>query len=183
MKKEIWENVDIENVRGEYQISNYGNVKRTKIFKAGFGRTYILEQEKMLTPFDNGHGYKVVGIPIQDGEKIKTKNFYVHRLVAQAFIENPQNKTEVNHKNYNRSDNRVENLEWCTSVENVNYSKIHQRHPVKKASGIRYKKGKYEVEISHGGTLHYCGRYWEYEDALKARINKLKELGVEEKYY
>ena len=183
MNTEIWENIEIDNLRGEYQISNYGNVKRTKILKAGFGRSYELEKERMLTPFDNGHGYKVIGLPVQDGEKRKTKNFYVHRLVAQAFIENPQNKPEVNHKNYNRGDNRAENLEWCTDIENTNYSKEHMCHPIKRTSGIRYKRGKYEVEISHDGKAHYCGRYWDFEDAVKARINKLKELGVDEKYY
>jgi len=183
MKKEIWKNIDIENLCGRYQVSNLGNVKRTAICKVGWGREYILEQERLMTPFDNGNGYKVVSFSVYDGEKKKRKNFYVHRLVANAFIDNPQNKPEVNHKNYNRGDNRVENLEWCTDIENTNYSKEHMRHPIKRTGGIRYKRGKYEVEISHGGKAHYCGRYWDFEDAVKARINKLKELGVDEKYY
>lgn len=183
MKKETWKNIDIENLCGRYQVSNLGNVKRTAICKVGWGGEYTIEQERLITPFDNGNGYKVVGFTIREREKKKRKNFYVHRLVATAFIDNPQNKPEVNHKNYNRGDNRAENLEWCTDIENTNYSKEHMRHPIKKISGIRYKGGKYEVEITHGGKAYYCGRYWEFEDAVKARTNKLKELGVDEKYY
>lgn len=52
----------------------------------------------------------------------KRKDLYIHRLVAQYFIPNPLNKPQINHKNCDRSDNRVENLEWCTSSENNDYT-------------------------------------------------------------
>lgn len=180
---EKWKNIKIENLLNEYQISDYGNIKRVKINKLCYGKPYVIEKEKTLKPFDNGNGYKVISLVVKDGEKRKRKNFYIHRLVAQAFIPNPQNKPEVNHLNYDRGDNRAVNLEWTTDAENTNYSKFNMRHPRKKISGIRYKQNKYEVEVSHGGKLHYCGRYKKYEDAIKARITKLKELGVNEQYY
>lgn len=72
------------------------------------------KKETLLKESDNGNGYKKVGIQ----ENGVLKNVYIHRLVAQAFIPNPLNKKEVNHKNGIRHDNRVENLEWVTSSEN-----------------------------------------------------------------
>lgn len=73
---------------------------------------------RMLTIFNNSSGYKVVHI---SSDKSK-KTVRVHRLVAQAFIANPQKKSCVNHINGNRGDNRVENLEWCTHSENNAHS-------------------------------------------------------------
>ena len=182
--KEEWKDIEIENLCGRYQVSNLGNVKRIAICKAGFCGNYILEQERLMKPFNNGHGYQVVSFAIQDGEKKKRKNYYVHRLVANAFIENPLNKPEVNHKNYIREDNRVENLEWCTDKENTNYSKDHLAHTRKNTSGIRLKNNKYEVGVYHKRKQYYCGRYATYEEALEVRNKKLEELGAfYEKHY
>ena len=69
----------------------------------------------MLVPSCNGNGYLYVSK--QSGRK--TKHYYVHRLVAEAFIENPLNKPEVNHIDGNKRNNIVENLEWCTRGENI----------------------------------------------------------------
>lgn len=181
---EEWRNIDIKNLLGEYQVSNMGRVKSTKIYKVANGKTFEVDRELIMTPFDNGSGYKVVCFTLLDEGKRKRKNFYVHRLVAQAFIKNPQNKPAVNHKNYNRGDNRVRNLEWCTDKENTDYSRIHATHPRSDTSGIRFKYGKYEVGVYHCGKQFYCGRFWEYEDALDARNKKLTELGAyDEKHY
>lgn len=75
-----------------------------------FGRVMCWKRRRVLRTRVNRDGYKVVGIC--------GKNYRVHRLVAQAFIPNPENKPEVNHKNGNKTDNRVENLEWATGFEN-----------------------------------------------------------------
>lgn len=72
-----------------------------------------------------GHGYTKVCL-IRPGDKIRHVA-YVHRLVAQAFIENPENKPQVNHKNFNRADNRKGNLEWCTPGENICHSRNSKR--------------------------------------------------------
>ena len=117
-----------------------------------------------------------MGLGIREEGKVKRKNYYVHRLVAKAFIPNPLNKPEVNHKDYDRSNNSVSNLEWCTDKENTSYSACHMANTRKEISGIRHRNGKYEVEISHHSKLHYVGRFWDYEDALEARNNKVKEL-------
>ena len=116
-QKEIWK--DILNYEGLYQISNLGNVKsleRThKIYnykkKEKVNRTikeHIMAQEKSKT------GYKNVAL-CKEG---KSKLYLTHRLVAQAFISNPNKKPQVNHKDGNKLNNNVENLEWVTASEN-----------------------------------------------------------------
>lgn len=72
-----------------------------------------------MTPTDNGYGYLIVGL----SKNGKRKNFYLHRLVAEAFIPNPENKPEVNHKKGNKYDNRACNLEWVTRSENQIHAK------------------------------------------------------------
>ncbi len=95
---------DIENYEGLYQISN-------------FGRVYSLISNKFLKPQSDKDGYLYVGF-----SKNKKQKFYrIHRLVAQAFIPNPLNLPEVNHINEVKSDNRVENLEFCDTKYNTNY--------------------------------------------------------------
>lgn len=105
MEEEIWK--DIEDFEGLYQVSNFGRVKS---LIRPYRRT-----EKILTPTPNTHGYLLVGLR-RPGS---VKGMLVHRLVMQAFepIENPEEMT-VNHKNFVVTDNRLVNLEWCTTLEN-----------------------------------------------------------------
>lgn len=104
MKKEIWK--DIIGYEGLYQVSNFGRVKSFK-----FGK------ERILKPGTNKYGYLIV-ILCKNG---KVKHFYVHRLVAEAFIPNPHNYPCVNHKDECKTNNNVNNLEWCTYTYNNNY--------------------------------------------------------------
>lgn len=179
--EEKWVEIDwIPNLRGTYEVSNLGNVRRTSILRhEHYSNTYqIVHKIRDMIPFSNGNGYMIVGLRIDTDKGIKTKNFYIHRLVAQAFIPNPDNKPEVNHLNYIRSDNRVENLEWCTDKENTSHSLPHYQEPRKRNSGIRFKKGKYEVQVTRKQISYYVGRYEGYEEAIKARNSKLRELGA-----
>lgn len=109
---EIWK--DIKGYEGIYQISSLGNVKSLYGWD---GHAYIT-REKILHPAPTTTGYYKVKL-VKDGHR---KDHKIHRLVADAFISNPMNKKQVNHKDGNKLNNDVNNLEWCTASENSQHS-------------------------------------------------------------
>lgn len=123
MNNEMWK--DIKNYEGLYQVSNLGRVRsidRIITLKHKSGKLMnVLTKGKVIAATDNGHGYLITGL----SKNNKRKNYYVHRLVAETFIENINNKKEVNHKNGDKNNNNVENLEWVTPKENqIHSSKV-----------------------------------------------------------
>lgn len=110
---------DIESYEGMYQVSNTGRVKSLKRVTQFKGKDYTrTEQEKILTPAKHQKGYLKAQLRKND----KLKAFFIHRLVAQAFIPNPENKATVNHKNGIKTDNNVNNLEWLSNQENMKHA-------------------------------------------------------------
>lgn len=108
MEKEIWK--DINGYEGYYQISNLGRIKAMKR-KVSDRQT---RNEKVKKCVLHRSGY--MKCLLYKGNKYKSK--LIHRLVAEAFIFNPENKPQVNHIDSNRTNNVVDNLEWCSSSEN-----------------------------------------------------------------
>ena len=108
--EEVWK--DIAGYEGLYKVSNLGRVKS---FKQG--------KERIMKPVYDTCGYLRVGL----SKNGKQKFCSIHRLVAQAFIPNPDKLTQINHKDENPSNNNVTNLEWCDSKYNNNYGTRNQR--------------------------------------------------------
>ena len=107
---------DIKGYEGRYQVSNLGRVK-----SLNYNRT---NREKILSlNKHNKNGY----YSVQLSKSNVCKRFLVHRLVAESFIDNPNNYKEVNHKDENKSNNCVSNLEWCDRKYNVNYGTTKER--------------------------------------------------------
>lgn len=113
MLTEIWK--DISEFNGKYQVSNLGHVRNTNNLNDNDGG--------VLHPGALYNGY--YRVTLSNGEN--TKREYVHRLVAKAFIDNPNNYPQINHKDENRLNNNVDNLEWCTDKYNANYGN-HNKH-------------------------------------------------------
>lgn len=166
--EEIWK--DIEGYEGLYQVSNTGKVR-----SLNYGRT---GKVKELVPTPTRNGYLQVTL-CENGEK---KPFRVHRLVAQAFLPNPDNLPVINHLDEVKHNNHVSNLEWTTQKENLLYSNVGwSGRPVMQftKSGLaiirEYKSareasrhtGVYQSDISSccSGKLKSAGGYvWRYKN-------------------
>ena len=110
---------DIDGYEGRYQVSSMGRVKSLE-WTDSLGRTV---KERILKPNVVGRGY--LRVVLYAGGK--TRMFFVHRLVCEAFHENPGNKPQVNHVNEDKTDNRACNLEWSTRRENINHGSRNER--------------------------------------------------------
>ena len=127
---------DIEGYVGIYQVSNLGRVKsldRMRTTKTG-RKSFI--KGRVITPEKSKDGY--VSIKLNNNGMSKKK--ILHRIVAKAFIPNPENKPYVNHIDYDRTNAKASNLEWCTPKENVHHSRHRMYNPV---------TGKYGGEHPH----------------------------------
>ena len=127
--EELEEWKDIANYEGIYQISNMGNVR--SLDRIVHPNNQYLQKGKILKPLDNGK-YLFVTLR-KDGVK---ENKYIHRLVAEHFLPNPLFYNEVNHKDEDKHNNCISNLEWCTHSYNMNYGTRNEKiSKTKKAGG------------------------------------------------
>lgn len=128
-QQEIWK--DLPGYIGLYQVSNLGRVKSIERVDANKHPIH----EKILKQHDRMNGYLFVTL-YSDVHK----QFYVHRLVAMAFIPNPDNLPQINHKNEIKTDNRVENLEWCSVSYNNNFGTKKERISITRKNSVLCKK-------------------------------------------
>lgn len=113
---------DIEEYEGIYQVSNLGKVRSkdrlvNRIVRGAFSE--YMKRGSIMTPNKIGSNY----LRVELSKDSKRKKYYIHRLVAQAFIPNPNNLPCVNHKDGNKLNNNVDNLEWCTYKDNNVHAK------------------------------------------------------------
>ena len=134
---EIWK--DIKDYEGLSQVSNLGRVK-----SLGNGRTYKTSRIRKL--YKNKYGYLQVQL-CKDG---KRKWFRVNRLVATAFLDNPEGKTEVNHIDEDKTNNRVDNLKWEWHKDNINHGTRNERVSKAMTNG---KLSKPVLQLSLSGDL------------------------------
>ena len=125
MEEEIWK--DIPGLEGKYQASNFGNIKsvnHTVVTSKGITHH---RKEHQLHPSLARDGYLRLNIVLKDG---RVKKYFIHRLVAMAFLPNPNNYPMVNHKDENKTNNHITNLEWCEAKYNINYGTGIKRRAV-----------------------------------------------------
>ena len=156
---------DIKGYEGLYAVTSCGKV-------------WSHRSQKFLKSADNGHGYQVV---VFSTDKVKNKHYRVHRLVAEAYIDNPNGYSEVNHKDGNRSNNNINNLEWVSKVQNCNMPSSKRNHPKKRykilcvETGVIYKSqaeasratgvGQYNISSCITGKQKTAGGYhWEHAE-------------------
>ena len=121
MKNEEWR--DVVGYEGLYQVSDQGRVKSLERKLPHWRGGERIQKERILKPKIDRDGY--LQLNLYAGGKRKTLT--VHRLVCQAFHENPDNKPQINHINEDKTDNRACNLEWCTCKQNINHGSRNER--------------------------------------------------------
>lgn len=140
--KEIWK--DVVGYEGYYQVSNLGRIKSLDR-KRFNGKVMAFRKGEIKIHTVLRNGYCSVRLS-KDGI---VKNMLVHRLVAIAFLENPHNLPQVNHKDEDKQNNRVDNLEWCTRLYNNNYGTTKERSAKKKRENPPQK-----IDYEYNGETH-----------------------------
>ena len=158
---------DIPNYEGLYQISNLGRIKSLeKMLKNKNG--YRKSEEKILIPQRRKNGYLKVEL-YKNGQR---KTFMIHRLVGEAFVFKPENKCEINHKDGNKENCCVSNLEWITHSENMQHA-VEKGLVLKGGNNDRAKKiNQYDLQNNYIRTWE-CLR--ETERILKIHSSNISK--------
>ena len=142
----------MKDYEGLYEVSNTGKVRSLD----KYDRCGRFKKGIVLSNCDNGNGYMVVYLKRDTKRKTKC----VHRLVAEVFIDNPNNLPEVNHIDGNKQNNHVDNLEWCTTSENIKHAyRIGLNYPRKGVENINAKLTEDDVRYIRKNHKRYDPEY------------------------
>lgn len=166
MGKEEW-----KSIKGFecYEISNTGLV-RSKDREITTGVATFIKKGQILIPVDNGKGYKKVVLKSNG----KVKRAYIHRLVAQYFIPNPENKPFINHIDNDPSNNSADNLGWCTHQENMDWAKSQGRTKWNKEACDKLHKTMEKTYVAVIGENIKTGEKLYFE-----KLNDVKKAGFQ----
>lgn len=178
---EVWK--DVVGYEGFYQVSNLGNVKsfaREVPYKTYGTWKMRTVPGRIMKPYKNESGYLLVTLTKPDSRKLCK----VHRIVAEAFIENPESKRCVNHKDGNKENNCVENLEWVTYSENMHHAADNElwvswnkgKHPEGRPRSDETRRKISEANI---GKAHHTQKHTEETKRKISEILKGKMTGAE----
>lgn len=165
--EEIWK--DIPNFENYYEVSTLGNIKsKSRNITNTLGRTYFYESKPLKTQIDR-YGY----VKVELNKNGKPYYFTIHRLVALTFIPNLKNLDQVNHINAIKTDNRVENLEWCNNQQNITHSWENNLRGANILKGEECNLSKLkEKEVLEIRELHKSG-------LTMYKIHKLKNVSFQ----
>lgn len=176
--QEVWKAIDGFN--GVYEVSNLGRVR------SYHARRKLTDNYYILKPIKHENGYLAYELYYS---KHKKKRFLAHRLVAMAFIPNPNNYPHVNHKDEDKTNNTVDNLEWCTPMYNNHYGTLRLRQSIAKSIPVeqytadgrflaRYCSVKVAAELLHfsgPGIARACRNEAKYNLAYGYRWQYVRE--------
>ena len=186
---EIWKDLKYMTNSGEwldfggvYQASNLGNIRSFRASNGSKCSGRLSDQPRLLKPNVSSTGYYRVGLVLQEGTK--NKMFLIHRIIASTFIELPEyllgeKKVQVNHKNEDKSDNRLENLEWCTPLENTNYGTRTKRaisNSVKTRTSKEWKEAN--PSYNHTNSRKVVG-----VNVESGKVIKLNSMNCADEYF
>ena len=142
LQNEIWK--PISGFEGLYEISNYGRVK-------SLGNGIYNSKKKILIPWKENCGY----LRILLSKNGTHKHYSVHRLVATTFLPNPENLPQVNHRDEDKQNNHVDNLEWCSSKYNINYGTAIDRRVKKQINHKKLSKPVLQYDLKGNFIAEY----------------------------
>jgi hypothetical protein len=162
---------DIPGYEGVYQVSNLGGIKSLDRKVTHKNCVPRFKKGKIITPAINKYGYKQVVLSLNS----KQKSICLHLLIARTFINN-ETKLQVNHKDFNKLNNNISNLEFVTHLENLIHKSENSKHSSKYIGISYYKRDNlWQAEVKRNKIKYYLGRFKTEEEANQVRLNFLFE--------